>query len=62
MITDAFHRQEPLTYADIIDMVEQEFGKEILPDTLRHVIYRMKAVKIIRGNPMERERVHVITN
>jgi hypothetical protein len=58
MISDGFHFQEPFTSADIIDAVEYEFGKEILFDPLRHVIYRTKGVKFIQGKPMERERVH----
>jgi hypothetical protein len=53
MANDAFHEQESLVYADIIAAVEYEVGKEILSDTLRHVIYRMKGVKSVQGKSME---------
>jgi hypothetical protein len=58
MIEDAFRAQEPMTYADIIETVEHEFGKDISLDKLQYVIRRTEGMKSIRCRAMEHRPVH----
>jgi transposase len=56
-IYSGFGRREPVTYPEIMNQLELEYGVSVLPDTLRHVIHRMPWCKTIEGVPQEAPRV-----
>jgi hypothetical protein len=56
-INQGFSQNRPVSFAEIWDFIQETFGKSILMDTLRHFIHSLPSVKIIRGIPMDAERV-----
>jgi hypothetical protein len=54
--------RNPVTYAEILELIELRFEIVLSGDTLRHVIYGMaNYVKPVAGRPMEEERIQVDT-
>ena len=59
LITERFSERIPVTYDEILDMLMYRFEKIVLPDTLRHIIYKNSDLKVIMGVPMEQSRINV---
>jgi hypothetical protein len=51
--------RNPITYAELLDLLESQHQVVLCADTLRHAIRKMDSVKTIIGRPMEAERVAV---
>lgn len=56
-IKDSFVQKYPATYQKIQEFIEDRFGKKINIDTVRHMISVIDDLKIVRGIPMENDRV-----
>jgi hypothetical protein len=57
LIRVRFDQPEPVTYSEIITQLELQYGVCLLPDTLRHIIYRIPWCKTIDGVPHEALRI-----
>jgi hypothetical protein len=57
LIQERFAQQSPITCSEILNEIELEFGKFILPNTLFHMIARASWCKTVHGIPMEASRV-----
>ena len=56
-VDEVFARSEPVTYIDLQDFIHKEFGLDLLPDTVRHLVYSSNALKTVQGVPMEKNRL-----
>jgi hypothetical protein len=59
LITSRFAERKPITYAEIVDLLQYQHNLIITADSLRHIIRDMEGIKSIIGIPMEAERVAV---
>jgi hypothetical protein len=57
LIQERFNQQAPIICSEILNEIELEFGKYILPNILSHMIARVPWCKTVRGIPMEASRV-----
>jgi hypothetical protein len=56
-ICDRFAECEPATFCDISEFLFIHSNISIADDTLCHIVHRLPGLKVIRGIPMETERV-----
>ena len=53
-----FQQKNPVTYDQLLDVIEYKFGITLKLDTLRHIVYSLPNVKVITGEPMDQNRVN----
>ncbi|OHT00012.1 hypothetical protein TRFO_33435 [Tritrichomonas foetus] len=58
-ITERFNEKKPLTYEELLKFIQKTFHKDVLLDSLRHVIRNNGHFKIVTGIPLEKERTEV---
>lgn len=56
---DRFESRNPVTYPELLDLIQAHYDVSLCADTLRHIIRNLDAIKSVLGIPMERERVAV---
>jgi hypothetical protein len=59
LINDRFHAHQPITYAEILDLLQYHHSTVLSSESLRHIIRNMPSVKSAIGIPTEAERVSV---
>ena len=59
LVDSRTQQRNPVTYPELLDLLESQHRVVLSADTLRHVIRNMDSVKTITGYPMEAERVAV---
>ena len=47
-----FSEKKPVTYDQLLDIVEYKYGITLKIDTLRHIIYTIDNIKVVTGVPM----------
>jgi hypothetical protein len=58
-VAERFQSNDPLSYSELLDVLQYHFGIVISADTLRHRIRNIESVKSLVGIPTEAERVGV---
>jgi hypothetical protein len=58
-VAERFQSNNPLTYAELLDVLQYHFSIVISADTLRHRLRNIESVKPLLGIPTEAERVAV---
>ena len=56
-IAEAFAKEEPVTYVDIQDFINEQFDIVLLPDTIRHLVRKNPHLKTVHGLPMDQSRL-----
>jgi hypothetical protein len=59
LVAERFQLNNPLTYAELLDVLEYHFSIVSSADTLRHRLRIIESVKSLLGSPTEAERVAV---
>jgi hypothetical protein len=59
LVTSHVRERRPLTYAELLDLLQYNHRIILSGDTLRHIVRDMPQIKSIVGTPMEAERVAV---
>jgi hypothetical protein len=59
LIIQRFQEQNPITYAELLDILQYTHNVLLSGDSLRHLIRGMPTVKSVIGVPTESERVAV---
>jgi hypothetical protein len=59
LINDRFFAHQPITYAEILDLLQYNYNIVLSSESLRHILRNMPSVKSAIGIPMEAERVSV---
>jgi hypothetical protein len=59
LVVTRLNEHRPITYPELLDMLQYAHNIVISGNTLRHIVRRMANIKTIIGVPMESERVHV---
>jgi hypothetical protein len=59
VVQDRYNSSDPIGIPELLDLLIEEFGVGISLDTFRHYIYRKDNLKIIKGEPMESQRVEL---
>ena len=49
--------RHPATYQVISEFIQDQFGKRLCLDTIRHMVYSMEELKVVTGKPMESDRI-----
>ena len=47
-----FSEKNPVTYDQLLDIIEYKYGITLKIDTLRHIIYTIDNIKVVTGVPM----------
>jgi hypothetical protein len=58
-LTTCFEQGEPATIVDACRFLHNQFGIDIIPDTLRHALTQDRRIKSLSAVPMEDTRMAV---
>jgi hypothetical protein len=58
-VRKCFDEQDPITYIELLDKIQQSFKMSVELDTRRHVIARISDIKSVAGMPYEASRAEV---
>lgn len=56
-IYSTYEQNFPATYQMIKDFIKEKFEKDIILDTIRHIVYTTNELKVVKGIPMENDRI-----
>jgi hypothetical protein len=59
LVNSRFHERKPISYSELLDLLQYDHHFAISADTLRHIVKSMDSIKTVIGIPMEAERVAV---